>query len=75
MPKLGENSELSNTLQRINQLKSVQIKPPQTSFYYFDKENREKILVGSTCEKAEQAFELLKASFDNITGDEKVKYD
>jgi hypothetical protein len=53
----------------------VQIKPPQTAFYYFDKENREKILMGSNCDTAEQAFELLKDNFDNISTEDKNRYD
>lgn len=53
----------------------MQVKPAQTAFYYFDKENREKILLGSNCDKAEQAFELLKDNFDKISADDKARYD
>lgn len=57
---------------KVKSVELIKIRQPNSALYYFDQEKRQEILKQNTVQSAEQAYNLIKSSFDACN---KERYD
>ena len=51
---------------KVKEVEQIKIRQPNSALYYFDQEKRQEILRGGNVQTAEQAYNLIKSTFDNL---------
>ena len=70
--KITEQVKL--TEHKIKEIEQIKVRQPNSALFYFDQEKRQEILRSNNVQTAEQAYNLIKASFDALINTAKHDY-